>query len=286
MKKSGIILIDKKENRSTVQEEVALKNHLDFRKVGHAGTLDPFASGLLIIGVNKGTKILSFFEEKDKSYIAVIQLGQKTITADRDGDIIQTQEPKKHTVKEVEEIIRSFQGDSEQVPPMYSALKKDGQPLYKLAREGQTIVREPRKIHIEEIKLLSYDAVKNQIEFQTEVTKGTYIRTLGEDIAAKLGEIGYLLSLRRIQVGSFKIEDAKESDKTSEDDVMTIAELFSSLKQVRVSEENEKRIRNGADIKLVGITDKTVLALDKNGEALGLYLQNDDDWYKPIKELF
>lgn len=269
-----------------MREEVALRKHLDFLKSGHAGTLDPFASGLLVIGVNKGTKVLSFFEEKNKSYQATIQLGMKSETGDIDGDKTDIKVPHKHTKEEINSVLSTFLGQTQQIPPMYSAIKKDGQPLYKLAHAGIEVERKPRTVTITKISLLNYDMENNSLSFECDVSKGTYIRTLGEDIASKLGENGYLSALRRTKVGCFDISQAKDSQTCKEEDIITIAELFKSMAQTIVDKQTEARIRNGAQINLQGHVEPVILVLGENKEALGIFEKADDSWYKPLKELF
>lgn len=282
--KSGVILIDKQAGLSTTGEEANLKHILHTKKIGHAGTLDPFATGLILCGIEKGTKTLEFFENKDKTYIATLQLGKKTDSGDLDGVVVETKEPKDHQESEIQEVLNSFLGDSTQIPPMYSALKKDGVPLYKLARQGETVAREPRKIHIYSLSLLSYDSKKAEITFEVSVSKGTYIRTLGEDISAKLGEVGYLTALRRTKVGGFDVKDAYKAIDVKESNIIPIAALFPELKHITIDPTNEKRIRNGADITLNEPGNDVVLMLAENGEAMALYAKADNGYYKVLKE--
>lgn len=277
---NGILLIDKKENKSTTFIDMIVKKRIKTSKVGHAGTLDPFATGLVICGVNKGTKILSYLENASKTYLATLKLGIKTSTLDREGEVIEQREVKKHTNEEIEEILRSFLGKIKQVPPMYSALKVNGVPLYKLARKDIEIERKEREVEIYDIKLISYE--NDEITFLTHVSKGTYIRTLGEDIASRLGELGHLVSLRRTRVGRFKVEDSKDVDEISSADIVRIKEAV-DFKKVEVDAKIEKLVKNGHRIKLA-CEDKIVLLVSKNDEELALY-SYEDGFYKCLRGL-
>ena len=181
------------------------------KKVGHAGTLDPFASGVLIIGTGKDTKALTSISNGDKSYVAELTIGKTTDTLDPEGKIIHLQAVPNLTFESTKDKIISFLGTQEQVPPMFSAKKQNGTRLYKLARKNIVVDRKPIPIDIKKIELINL--FKNRIIFSVCCSKGTYIRVLGMDIAEKLGTIGYLSSLRRTKVGYF---DLKYSQTISE----------------------------------------------------------------------
>ena len=187
-----------------------VRNITKFKKVGHGGTLDPFASGILIIGTENDTKNLTSISSLYKKYIGVIQLGQTTDTLDIDGKIILKRPIPKLSFVEINEAIQSFRGPSEQIPPMYSAKHYKGKRLYALARKGIVVKRAPSKVDIEMIKLISYD--KSKITFEVKCSKGTYIRVLGENIAKKLNTVGYLSKLERIQIGDYHITNSISID--------------------------------------------------------------------------
>ena len=176
------------------------------KKVGHGGTLDPFAEGVLIIGTGKDTKKLSNIINDEKVYIAGLELGIKTNTLDPEGKIIIKKNIPVLTKDEIKTVLESFLGESLQVPPMFSAKRINGQRLYKLARRNIKIKREPIKINISDIALIDYK--ENIITFSVRCSKGTYIRVLGKDIAEKLNTVGYLKSLKRTNVGQFSIKDS------------------------------------------------------------------------------
>jgi len=177
------------------------------KKVGHGGTLDPFATGVLIIGTGKDTKQLTNITAEDKSYVATIFLGKQTNTLDTEGDVVKEETVPKLSLKDIEIVLNSFLGESKQIPPMFSAKKVDGKRLYKLARKNIEIDREPVSIQIRDIQLLDFQ--QNQISFSVTCSKGTYIRVLAKDISKKLNTVGYLTKLERTQVGGFSIDDAQ-----------------------------------------------------------------------------
>jgi len=176
------------------------------KKVGHAGTLDPFAEGVLIIGTGKDTKRLTQIAGSNKGYIATLKLGTKTDTLDPEGNVIKKSKVPKLTNKKIKNVLNSFCGQMDQIPPMYSAKKVNGQRLYKLARKNIEVEREPCKIEIFDIEFISYKS--NSLTFRVECSKGTYVRVLGSDIAEKLDTIGHLSSLTRISVGEFQLDDS------------------------------------------------------------------------------
>ena len=177
------------------------------KKVGHGGTLDPFAEGVLVIATGKDTKKLTEITNENKSYLATIKLGSTTNTLDIEGKVVKEKKIPSLTQGMIDDVLLSFQGESMQVPPMFSAKKVGGKKLYELARKNIVVKREPVKIKIDEIKLIKY--AEDQILFSVTCSKGTYVRVLGNDIAQKLGTVGYLESLVRTRVGSFSIDKSK-----------------------------------------------------------------------------
>ena len=177
------------------------------KKVGHGGTLDPFAEGVLIIGTGKDTKKLTSITSADKTYKARICLGEITDTLDTEGQVIEAKPVPEINADDIHEVLDSFLGTSCQIPPMFSAKKVNGQRLYKLARKNIEVKREPVQINIKSIGLLDY--LDHSLSFSITCSKGTYIRVLGKDIAEKLGTVGYLKSLVRMQVGPYSIDDSK-----------------------------------------------------------------------------
>jgi tRNA pseudouridine55 synthase len=202
----NIILIDKPSNWSSFDVVKKIKNIGKFKKVGHAGTLDPFATGLLILGTNKETKSLATMSQKNKAYQAKVEFGKTTDTFDVTGNIVSENKNTDFDIKKIRKILQKYVGDSEQLPPMYSAKKVNGVRLYKLARKGREVERMPHKITIFEIKEVSNSG--NDVEIYVECTKGTYIRTLAHDIGQDSGFGAYLKELRRLKINEFQVSDA------------------------------------------------------------------------------
>lgn len=185
----GLILINKQKGFTSHDVVNVIRKKLNTKKVGHTGTLDPNATGVLPILIGKGTKISKYLMEHDKTYIATLKLGEKTDTGDSEGQVIEEKSiPKDLRKEDINDVLQNFFGKQKQVPPMYSAIKINGKKLYEYAREGKEVKLEAREIEIYKIELLEYQ--NNKIKFEVECSKGTYIRTLCEDIAKKLGTVG------------------------------------------------------------------------------------------------
>ena len=240
MSKNGILITNKPVGMSSFQMCSKVKRELGEKKVGHIGTLDPLASGVLPVLVGKATKFSEFLVEHDKEYIAEIQLGKKTETGDSEGDVIEEKEVGNYSENEITDVLNSFLGDSMQIPPMYSALKLNGKKLYELAREGKTVERKARPIHIDSISLLSYDKNQYIIKFIVNCSRGTYIRVLAEDIAEKLGTCGFMKSLIRTRVGNYKLED--------ENKFIDIENIL-DVKRIDVNIDTLNKVLNGVRVK-------------------------------------
>ena len=201
-----IININKPVGWSSFDVVKKIKNITKHKKVGHGGTLDPFASGVLIIGTEKDTKSLSSITNSDKTYEAEIELGKVTNTLDTEGEVVREMPIPMMESKNIESTLHSFMGKQKQMPPMFSAKKHNGIRLYKLARMGKEIDREDIDIFISDIGLIDFNS--NSIKFNVECSKGTYVRVLGKDIAERLGTVGYLTELTRTKVGDHLIDDS------------------------------------------------------------------------------
>lgn len=202
---NGLLILDKSEGMSSNYALQKVKRLFKAKKAGYAGTLDPFATGMLPICFGKATKLVDQLHEHPKCYRATLRLGQATSTGDTEGEVIETLPPPSATEAELRQVINQFIGDILQVPPMYSALKHEGQPLYKLARQGKVIERPARPAKIYDIKIIKY--IPNEIIFEATCGKGVYIRTLGEDIARALNTCGHLIGLRRLYCAGFQETD-------------------------------------------------------------------------------
>jgi tRNA pseudouridine55 synthase len=203
---SGILLIDKPAGMTSAGVVDLVKRLFKVRKIGHAGTLDPFATGLLICCINHATRIARFFLHKEKTYQAVLRLGIETDTGDPTGTVISEKKNPLFSRDTLIEVFSKFEGLIEQIPPPYSALKYHGTPLYRLARKGTPVQKEPRKVLIQKLEVTRIDA--SEIEFSVRCSAGTYIRSLGMDIGKALGCGGHIKELRRTECNGFRVEDA------------------------------------------------------------------------------
>lgn len=210
----GVLLIDKPEGMTSHDVVDKVRHKLKMKRVGHAGTLDPNATGLLIILVGKATKLSQYLMGLDKTYEGVITLGIETTTQDAEGEVVAEKEVPELTEEQVKAAMQEFIGDQYQTPPMFSAKKIDGVPLYKLARKGKTVEREPRFIHVSSFKLDKWESP--DIEFTLGCSKGTYVRTVANDLGQKLGCGAYLKELRRTDIERFRIEDSIELESFQE----------------------------------------------------------------------
>jgi len=286
----GIFLIDKPIGLTSRKVSNLVSKVYSEKKVGHVGTLDPFASGLLLVAAGKCTKAVTFFDESIKEYIATIQLDKETDTLDNTGNVIKEEKHHEFSVVEINDVIASFIGESEQTPPMTSAIRVNGKRLYELAHKGIEIDRPSRKINVYEIKMLSYDKEKGLLTFYSKVSKGTYIRTLGSDIAKKLGTIGYLQSLQRVGVSPFKLEEAS----SLEDVIGKKAKAYSTyeilsrfIKVVTFDEEKILDIKNGKIPYLdLNIEDNTILVSNDSHEAIAIYRRNENNKLEFVRGLF
>ena len=208
----GVLLVDKAPGMTSHDVVAITRRVLDTRKVGHCGTLDPLATGLLIITIGRGTKIQDLLMCEDKEYVGTIRLGQTTTSQDADGTVLEEKPVPELSREQIEAAFDKFQGDFYQIPPMVSAIKKDGVPLYKLARQGKTIEREPRLVHVYGHEILGVNLP--EVEFRVVCSKGFYVRTYAHDIGEILGSGAHLKALRRTASGKFRA-----------DGVLTVEEL-------------------------------------------------------------
>ena len=206
MTKPGLLLIDKPEGPSSAQVVHKVKILIGAKKVGHLGTLDPFASGLLVLGVNEGTKVADIFLRAPKSYRGVIALGVETDSQDSTGTVMEVRDVPPLEERELRSVEQRFTGELQQVPPMFSALKKNGTRLYRLARQGMEVPREPRAIRIDRIALRQLNAA--ELEIELDCSRGTYVRTVASDLGKALGCGAHLKSLRRLACGHLTLAQA------------------------------------------------------------------------------
>lgn len=229
---NGILLINKPKEY-TSHDVVAIVKKISKEKVGHTGTLDPNATGVLPLLIGKATQISKYLINHDKTYIATVKLGIKTDTADSEGKVIEEKEILNLNKESVQKIFNDMTGKQKQIPPMYSAIKVKGKKLYEYARNGEKIKITPRNIEIYDMKLLEINNEELEITFEISCSKGTYIRTVSEDIAERLNTVGYMKELQRIKVGEFNINQAINIK-----DIKDIKNNISLLEEMIISIEN------------------------------------------------
>ncbi len=250
----GILLVDKPADITSAGVVREVKRRLRVAKIGHLGTLDPFATGLLPLALGEGTKVVSFLSQGEKSYVGVIALGRLTDTLDATGEVVATAAVPSLAPGILEEVARRFRGTIEQVPPMFSALKRGGIPLYELARKGVDVDREPRQVHIESLSLTVASAA--EISISVRCSKGTYVRSLACDIAAALGTVGHLASLRRTTFGSFEVASAIPLGSLTAETELSILSprvALSGLREIEIDAQLATRIRKGQQVAVASL---------------------------------
>ena len=263
----GFLLLDKEKGISSNQLVQKVKKLLSLKKVGHLGTLDPMATGLMILAINRATKFSSYFLESDKSYDASIQLGSSTDTDDAMGNIISSSDIIPNE-KDINKSLASFIGQSMQIAPFFSALKHKGKPLYKYAREGEFISKPPREINIFSIKNIICE--HNECSFIVHCSKGTYIRSIARDLGDKLNSGGHLSALRRLSQGIFNIKNAMTIENIELNKLITIEEAFSELSEIQLDSNQTKFFMNGVKIEEINLEDDTYKIYDSSKKFLGL----------------
>ena len=264
---NGFILVNKESGVSSNFVVQQIKKKIKAKKVGHLGTLDPLASGLLILAINRATKFSSYFLESDKSYDAEVELGASTDTDDSTGKIIYESNnfPGKSSIKDE---LETFIGESMQVPPFFSALKYKGKPLYKYAREGELIAKPPRKILVTRIESIDFDG--KICSFKIYCSKGTYIRSIARDLGERLGCGAHMKSLTRISQGDFNIKNAKSTSDILEEDIICIEDAFKNLEKIKIQHNDEKKFINGVTIPNFDFQDGQYRIFNENNNFVGI----------------
>jgi tRNA pseudouridine55 synthase len=265
----GFLLLDKEKGISSNQLVQHVKKTLSLKKVGHLGTLDPMATGLMILAINRATKFSNYFLESDKSYNATVQLGSSTDTDDAMGTIVSSSDTLP-TQKDIHESLKSFIGKSMQIAPYFSALKHKGKPIYKYAREGKFVSKPPREVNIFSIKNIMCE--HNKCSFIIHCSKGTYIRSIARDLGEKLNSGGHLSTLRRLSQGSFNIENAMTMENVELNNLIAIEEAFSELSEIKLNSNQTKLFKNGVKIQEINLEDGTYKIYDSSEKFLGLGL--------------
>ena len=264
---NGFLLINKPSGISSNQAVQKIKKIFKVAKVGHLGTLDPLASGLLVLALNRATKFSNYFLESDKHYEVEIELGSSTDTDDSEGNVIfeSTLYPKKD---EIMKELLSFQGNSMQEPPFFSALKHKGTPLYKYARRGEYIEKDPRKITVHRIN--NINIIDMKCKFSISCSKGTYIRSIARDLGNKLNCGAHMTALRRVKQHEFKLSEAKEIQDATCKDLISIEEAFNNIDSIRISKDNTKKFINGVKFKHQKTQIDYIKVYSEDNKFLGL----------------
>ena len=265
----GLLIVDKPEGITSLEVVKGIKRRLRVRKAGHIGTLDPFASGVLPVVINEGTKLVPFLKEEPKEYAAMLKLGEETSTDDLTGEVISRKPWDKVTPGQIHAVAQTFQGKTCQIPPMFSAIKIGGKRLYQLARKGIEVERKEREVEVFSLRIMSIDLPR--VAFCVSCSRGTYIRALGRDIGRKIGCGAHLLQLRRVQSGPFSVDQAipwkRVMDFSSEEDlwpwVISLREALSGLPEMIGDERLVKKVRFGKEIEVRDLQSRTLPAFDK-----------------------
>ena len=285
---NGIIIVDKPTDWTSHDVVARLRRHFGERRIGHAGTLDPMATGVLPIFVGRATRAVSFATEGDKEYLAGLRLGLVTDTQDITGNILQ-ETPCAFTREQVEAVLGEFRGDLAQIPPMYSAIKQQGKKLYELARAGREVHRQPRPVTIHQLELLEQTSPTDFL-LRVACSKGTYIRTLCHDIGARLGVGGCLYTLRRTRVSGYSLKDAIPLpdllDHLNPRELLRpVDTCFAQYPPLEVSAAHEKKIRNGVQVPTEA-PDGTYRVYGENGQHFLMLGQVTDHCLITIKSFF
>lgn len=271
---NGILLIDKEPDWTSNDVVAKLKGMLHQRRVGHSGTLDPMATGLLVVFVGRATRAVEFAEGHDKRYLASLRLGLVTDTQDISGTVLERREASV-TRGELEAALEAFKGEQEQLPPMYSAIKHKGRPLYEIARKGGEVERKPRKITVYDLRLIGED--RGDYLLDIRCSKGTYVRTLCHDLGHALGCGGCMSSLRRLEAGGFSVEKAHKLSEVqeyadrgrAEELLLPVDSLFTELNSCVAEAWQERKLRCGNEYS-VGLPDGDYRVYSASGEFLML----------------
>ena len=268
---NGIVIVDKPQDWTSQDVTARLRRVFNTRRIGHGGTLDPMATGVLPVFVGRGTRGVEFFEHAEKTYETVLRLGLTTDTEDVWGETLE-EKSVEFTPEKLDAVLESFRGEILQVPPMYSALKVNGQKLCDLARKGKEVERKPRPITIHELTLL--EVTENTLRLRVKCSKGTYIRTLCKDIGEALGCGGCMAALRRVTAGEYTIEESVPLQvlldaENPQQYLRSVDTMFRNYPEVKLTANQEKRCRNGNAFS-VNLQEGTYRAYSQNGEFLML----------------
>lgn len=242
----GILLIDKPLGITSHDVIARLRRKLQTKRVGHAGTLDPLATGLLVVAVGPATRFLQYLPLEPKEYIGTVKFGIETTTQDAEGEIVAEKTVPADLMSAIDQALPQFKGAISQIPPLYSAVKKEGKPLYVYARRGEDVEREPRNVYISEVEVLEQNG--NEVDVRVVCSGGTYMRTWAHDLGQNLGCGAHLSGLRRTRVGKFSIDDAITLEEATADDLLPLSEALPPVPLVQLNSHQVHAIRHGQAI--------------------------------------
>ena len=274
---NGFFLVDKKEGWTSRDVVTKISHIFHEKKVGHSGTLDPFATGLLVVSIGRATKANICLDGLDKEYIATLKLGSRTLSGDLTNEVVETKPVTVPTKEKILEVFKGMIGEQKQVPPMVSAVRYKGQKLFHLAMQGIEVDRPARDINIYELELLNFND-KDEITFRAKVSKGTYIRVLGEEIAKRLNNVGHLIALRRTKVGPFDIKDACDVLEVGESNIIKPYDaLVKCTEIVILGDKDAIRASHGVTFNSdLSSSRDTILVADKDHMVIAIYKYKDD----------
>ncbi len=281
----GFLLINKESDWTSRDVCNKVQSIFDIRKVGHIGTLDPFATGLLVVTVGKGTKAGQFLESGEKTYLASLTLGEKRDGGDVTCEVVETKQVPPISKEDILEVFKRFTGEIEQVPPLKSAVHFKGRKLYTYAYNNEKVIPPSRKVTVNSLELVDYK--DNTIVFRCVVSSGTYIRVLGEDIASALGTVGYLSSLHREKVCSLDVKDAHKLSEVKAEHLISISDGLVNIHHVVVDDIIKKKAMDGLTIFFKEQSKyDNLLLVDSSNHAIAIYTRLDRALYKSLRGLF
>lgn len=274
----GFLLINKPIGWTSRDVCNKISHILHVKRCGHVGTLDPFASGLLLVCVGNATKTINYIDHSIKEYIATLTLGKKTTSLDITGEIIETKEIPNLTISDIEKVLKSFVGKIKQQVPYTSAMHVNGRKLYSLYYQGIEVERPFKEVEVNDISLISYE--NNNITFKVTVSKGTYIRVLGESIAEKLGTVGFLSSLQRTKISDFDLSQAINVSEVSEEKIIPIDVIMEKfVYKIAVDSIMAKKIKDGMTLKFENVKTDIIYFSDSNNEPIAIYKRKHGDYF-------
>lgn len=266
---SGILLIDKPSGMTSHDVVAKLRKRFNTKRIGHAGTLDPLATGLLVLAVGPATRVLQYLHLEPKEYVFTVKFGQDTDTYDADGQIVRELPVPEDLDAKIRACLINFLGEIDQIPPMYSAVKKDGQPLYKYARKGQDVEREPRAVHVYSLEILG--AFGDTVTLKCVCSGGTYVRSLAHDLGRLVGCGGHVTVLSRRAVGRFHLDDAVTIEKSSTEGLISLSQALDPMPVMRLKHGQVLVVQHGNALRVDSTPNGPLVALaDEEGNVFSV----------------